>query len=140
MNYVSIIADITGIISFIIGFITFLVTLRIRKKLLQHIEKSDYIQDIDNQVKNLLSYCETINRDEELYTDILLDTIDTNLEDLQIAYETILPKKLSGSIKKLRNLIKQRCYEHLDDKDAKRECAKQLHALATKLNKEKKVL
>ena len=139
MNYLSLAADILGIVSFLIGIGTFATTLRIRKKMLLHVEKSDYLQEIDNQVKNLLSYYETITIDN-MYTVTLLDKIDVTLDDLQIAYGSILPKDLSTQIRKLRTHIKQKCYTNLKDQNAKRECAKQLHTIASKLAKEKKVL
>ena len=139
MNILSIIADIAGILSFLIGVGTLVVALRIRNKILSNVEKSDYIQEIDSHIKNLLSYCETIKKDE-LYTSELLDTIDIALDDLQIAYGTILPKDLSSLIKKLRNHIKFACQKNIKDEVAKRDCAKQLHTIASKLRKEKKVL
>lgn len=138
-NYLSVISDIIGVISFLVGTATFVTTLRIRKKIMLHIEKSDYLQEIDNKVKNLISYYETIVKDD-VYNISLLDKIDVDLDDLLIAYGLVLPKDLVGQIKKLRNYIENKCYNNINDKSAKRECAKKLHSIASKLAKEKKML
>lgn len=139
-DFLSSTADILGIISFLIGIGTFITTLRIRKKMLLHVEKSDYIKEIDNQIQDLKSYYDTMRKDDELYNSSLLETIDAKLDDIQIAYDTILPKDLSNLIKKLRNHIKNNCQTSLTNKSAKTECAKQLHTIIAKLAKEKKVL
>lgn len=139
MNTLSLIADITGIISFIIGLGTFITTLKLRKKIVSHVEKSDYYEEVEAQSKNLLSYCDTINKDNVYNTD-LLDMIDITLDDLVIAYGSILPKDLLSQIKKVRNHIKNKCQKSTNDKEARRECVKQLHRIAVRLLKEKKVL
>ena len=139
MEIVAQIADITGILSFLIGILTFITTLRIRSKIRANLEKSDYIKEIDNHVNDLKSYYDTMIKDE-LYTSELLDTIDVTLDDIQILYGSILPKKLSGQIRKLRNFIKNSCQKNLSDKKAKIDCAKQIHTIASKLAKEKRVL
>lgn len=138
-SFLSTVADILGIISFLIGIGTFITTLRIRKKMMVHVEKSDYLKEIDEQVKNLLSYYETMTKDE-IFNSPLLDRIDVDLDDLLIAYGSILPKELVSQIKKARNYIANKCHKNLNDKAVKRELAKQLHSIASKLAKEKKIL
>lgn len=140
MTYLSTIADVLGILSFLISIPTFFTALGIRKKMMIHVEKTDYLQEIDTQVQNLYSYYDTITKDGVLYNKIILDKVDVSLDDLIIAYETILPKELVSKMKKLRNHIKNKCMKDLSDKNAKSECARQLHTIASKLAKEKKLL
>ena len=139
MDHLSFIADVIGIVSFLIGIGTFVNTLRIRKKILLRVEKMDFFQEIDGQVNNLFSYYETITTDG-MYNEKLLAKIDASLDDLQISYESILPKKISTRIKELRTYIKQNCLVNLNDQAVKRECSQKLHSIALQLKKEKKVL
>lgn len=133
-------ADGIGIISAGIGIFTFGTTLRIRKSLLKHTEKSDYMKDIDNQINKLLSYYEMLSKDESFYTLDLLDLIVENLTDITILYETILPKKVLGDISKLIDHIRKKCCADITNISAKRECKQKIHSIVTKLRKEKGLL
>ena len=79
-------------------------------------------------------------KDDSLYNEILLQRIDAQLEDIYIAYETILPKKFLSEITKLRNHIKNKCLTDLKGKKAKQECINKIHSIYTRLRKEKKLL
>ncbi len=138
-NFISFIADILGILSFLVGIGTFFTTLRIRKKMIMHVAKSDYRQEIDTQVKNLRSYYETIIKDN-IYTESLLIKLEMELDDLIIAYDAILPKDLTSKMKKLKAHISGKCLKDLNDKQFKIDCAKQIHSIASKLAKEKKII
>lgn len=139
MKIVSYAADVLGIISFFISIFTYITTLNIKKKMVAHVEKTDYLNDIDNQVKNLNSYYHTIV-DDDVYNSTLLSKIDADLDDLQVLYSLILPKDLLSCIKKLRKNIENDYHGNLNSTKAKRTCARQLHTIASKLAKEKKVL
>ncbi len=142
MNWelLSKVADTLGIISAGVGIFTFGTTLRIRKSLLKHTEKRDYMKDIDNKINDLLSYYETLSKDDSLYTLDLLDLIVEKLTDIIILYETILPKKILGDISKLIDHIKKNCCADITNTSAKRECKQKIHSIITKLKKEKGLL
>ena len=139
LDIISIVADFAGIISFIISICTFVVALRIRRRMLIRVEKASFFNEIDGQVANLLSYYETITTDN-VYNSDLLVKIEVDLEDILIAYSCIIPKEVIAQIKKLRNLIKNKCQVNIHDRNARTECVKQLHSISSKLAKEKKVL
>ena len=140
MQVVSYIADFAGIISLVLGIVTLRTTVGIRKNLLIRIEKSDFIQVIDSKIANLNSYHDTMTKDEVFYDENLLYKIDMDLDDIIIAYGTILPNYITSQIRKLRAHIKDVCLKDLNNKTAMRDCAKMLHSLASKLAKEKKLL
>lgn len=135
----GVVADFVGVFSFIVGGITSFNTFRIKKNLLKHTEKSDYQQDIDAQINEIQSFCDTLKKDQSLYTVELLDLIMEQLSDIEILYETIMPRKIMNDISKLKVHIRKKCYTNLNDEKAKRECRQQLHNINTKLRKEKKV-
>lgn len=140
LQCLGVVADVFGILSFVLGLVTLAMTVGIKKSLLKHIEKSDYLQDIDAQVAELKSFYDTLLKDDSLYNEILLQRIDAQLEDVYIGYETILPKKFLAEIAKLRNHIKNRCLRNLEDRRAKQDCINQIHSIYTRLRKEKKLL
>ena len=132
-------SDVVSHISIILTIVTLCTTIGIRKSLLAHIEKSDYIEDIDDRIKLLRSYEATIKKDPELCNEALLNYIYDQLDDILISYETILKKKIISQIKTLEKYIDENKKKTLN-KDVKRECQKQLHSICTRLEKEKKVL
>lgn len=134
------VADFCGLLSLILGIITLVMAVGIKKSLIKHVEKSAYLNDIDNQIKDLKSFYDTIDKDNSLYNFELLDRIDAQLEDIYISYETILPRKLLAQISKLRNHIQKEYSKNLGDKNFQRECKKQLHCIYIRLGKEKKLL
>ncbi len=91
-DILSIISDFIGIISLVLGIITLVKTVGIKKSLRKHIEKSDYSNDIDNQINELQSYYDTLVKDKQLYSVELLISLEGQLDDIWISYETILPK------------------------------------------------
>ena len=105
-----------------------------------YVEKSDYLQDIDNQINELLSYHETLLFDSTLYDIELLQRIDLVLQDILIKYETILPNKFLTEIKELRILIEEKCEVNLQDQDSKQQCILSIKAICSRLEKEKKLL
>ncbi|MGN0456467.1 MAG: hypothetical protein ACI4F2_06390 [Acutalibacteraceae bacterium] len=139
LQMLGIIADCFGIISLFLGIVTLKMTLGIKESLLRHIEKSDYLRDIDNQIKELISFRETLLKDR-LYNQELLERIDAQLDEIYISYETILPKKLLGEISRLRKHIVEKCLCDLSNNEYKRKCTRDLHTIYTNLKKEKKIL
>lgn len=138
-GYFSCGADIISYISMVITIITLCTTVGIRKSLLAHIEKSDYLKDIDNKIKTLRSYEETIEKDTSLCNDALFDFISVQLDDILISYETILNKKIITQIKTLKTFVENNKGERMSE-NKKIECRKQLHAICTRLEKEKKLI
>lgn len=139
LNVLGIIADVLGILSFIIGLPTLFTTFGIKKSFTKHIEKSDFLAEIDSKTNDLMSYYNSIH-DDELYTNDLLDLIIADLEDIRIIYENILPPKIVKDIKSLEKHIKNNCYDKLYDENNKRICKTMLRSIVTKLRKEKKML
>ena len=136
----SIVADFAGIISLVLGVITLIKAVGIKTSLRKHIEKSDYSNDIDNQINELQSYYDTLVKDKSLYKKELLIGLEGQLDDILIGYETILPKKLLNEIKSLITHINNKCQNHLLDEDAKIKCTQDLRKICAKLRKEKKML
>lgn len=139
-DILSIISDFIGIISLVLGIITLVKTVGIKKSLRKHIEKSDYSNDIDNQINELQSYYDTLVKDKQLYSVELLISLEGQLDDIWISYETILPKKLLNEIKSLIDHINKNCQKNLHDNNAKTKCTQDLRKICTKLRKEKKML
>lgn len=138
-SYFSRGADLISYISVVLTVITMLTTMGIRKSLLAHIEKSDYLKDIDNRIKVLRSYEDTIIKDPSLCNDALFDYISVQLDDILISYETILKKKIITQIKELKSFVENNKGTKMND-TKKTECQKKIHAICTRLEKEKKLI
>ncbi len=132
-------ADWVTYISMIITCITLFTTVRIRKTLLSHVEKSDYMRDIDNKIKSLRAYEETLNKDAVLCNDSFYDCITIELDDIVISYENILPRSIISEIEELMTLV-QNSKGLNNTSKAKSNCQRKLHAICTRLEKEKKLL
>ncbi len=132
-------ADWVTYISMIITCITLFTTVRIRKTLLSHVEKSDYMRDIDNKIKSLRAYEETLNKDAVLCNDSFYDCITIELDDIVISYENILPRSIISEIEELMTLV-QNSKGLSNTSKAKSNCQRKLHAICTRLEKEKKLL
>lgn len=136
----SIVADFAGIISLGLGVVTLIKAVGIKTSLRKQIEKSDYSNDIDNQINELQSYYDTLVKDKSLYSKELLMNLEGQLDDILIGYETILPKKLLNEIRSLISHINKKCQKDLDNEDAKIKCTQDLRKICAKLRKEKKLL
>ncbi|MBQ7505298.1 MAG: hypothetical protein IJT79_08295 [Ruminococcus sp.] len=138
----SIIADFFSVFSFAFSLLTFIMAVRLKKQLLTHVEKNDFLQYIDGQITDLESYYDTLINDESLYNENFLILLDQKLDEIHICYETILPKKLASDIERLRRLINKICGEDffVYDEETKNKCARQLNGICVRLKKEKKLL
>lgn len=133
-------ADFVGIVSFSISVVTLVITSKIRKNMLAHVEKSEYRIEIDEQIGELEAFKALLLEEKALNPDFFLQ-LNALLKNINIAYETILPSKLKQKIKDLSALIKDKLYQNppysRDDID---ECISLLVYVSTELKKEKKVL
>lgn len=135
------IADIVGIVSLIISLVTLSVTRGIRKSMLAHVESSDYRKDIDEQI-NELDACRKLLIEGTSLNDTFYPKLIAKLDDIRIAYETILPPKV---IKQINNLIKLIGGSLSDvppphNQKVIRKCISQLGYVIAELKKEKNIL
>ena len=124
----------------ILGIVTMITAIGIKKSLVKQIEKTDYMKDIDNQINNLRSYYNTLMKDPSLYSANLLQNIDATLEEISISYETILPRKVINEINQTRKLVSGPCLDNLEDVKANNMCIRKLNTLCIRLGKVKKTL
>lgn len=139
MTIIGNIADILGIISFILGIWTLCTTTGIKKSLLYHVEKSSYLENIDHNIANLKALVITLKEDEKLYTQNYLDMVVEELNCILVYYGTVIEKKDVTRIKKLKTHIEEKC-SNLKDSKAKRHLKEELDYFCMKLDKEKKML
>lgn len=138
MQTLSIVADVISLFSFLVSALTFISTLRVRRALIRHVEASGYREEIEESINNLTSYYETMKKD--LYNKSVLDMVDDELDNILNSYEEILPNEIVSRIKKLQKHMKNKCYCNINDRDAKRECEKQIRSICVRLRREKKIL
>ena len=139
-DYFATATDIVSWIGLLITIGTLLTTVGIKKSLLLYVEKSEYLKDIDNKIIILRSYEETLKKDPTICSATIYDWIIEVLDDILINYGTFLKMKnlkldiekllsLAEEIKKSKNFEKAACNYQ-----------RKLHALCTKLEKEKKLI
>lgn len=139
---ISIVADIAGLISLIISFATLLLTARIRRSLLFHVEASVYRQDIDQQTRDLEAIYMLLLQEPgkggafpaSFFTDLAC-----RLDEIKIAYATILTRKVTREITSLISLVSA-MESKGSDRQQVSQCAKQLNAIVVRLKKEKNML
>ena len=138
-DFLSLSADLAGIISLVISIVTLVLASGIRKSMLRHIEKTDYLQDIDRQLTELQASYESLI-DKAIPTDATSFTLlKSKLEVIPIWYEVILSKKVMQRVIALIDLV-EKCKSNLSDTKTIQTCASQLHILILMLEKEKKLL
>lgn len=139
---VSIVADVAGIISLVISLITLLLTARIRKSLLSHVEASIYREDIDEQIRDLEAVHDLLlssKAADESFPSSFFTELICKLNEIQIAYETILKRKVIKEITSLMSLTSTMESKPPDQKQISN-CTKQLNTVIVELKKEKKIL
>ena len=136
-------ADILGVLAFLISVCTLLVARGIRKSMLAHVESSDYRKQIDQQISELEAYKKILL--EENGSDIspkIFTKLAAMLEDIKIAYETILPRpvlrKISNLIEHIRNNLNLTT-GHVTKQDIEK-CISSLTYVVAELKKEKEML
>lgn len=138
-DFLSLSADLAGIISLIISIVTLVLASGIRKSMLRHIEKTDYLQDIDRQLTELQASYESLI-DKDIPSDATSFTLlKSKLEVIPIRYEVILSKKVMQRVIALIDLV-DKCKSNVSDVKTIQNCASQLHILILMLEKEKKLL
>ncbi len=138
-DYFAIVTNISSWIGLFITIGTLLTTVGIKKSLLLYVEKSEYIKDIDNKITLLRSYEETLKKDATLCTPTLYDWIIEVLDDILINYENFLKRNLGPEIKELIKLAgKNKKVKNIENTAPSYQ--RKLHALCTKMEKEKKLL
>lgn len=138
-DFLSLSADLAGIISLIISIVTLVLASGIRKSMLRHIEKTDYLQDIDRQLTELQASYESLI-DKDIPSDATSFTLlKSKLEVIPIRYEVILSKKVMQRVIALIDLV-DKCKSNVSDVKTIQKCASQLHILILMLEKEKKLL
>lgn len=140
---ISKLADILGIVAFVISVCTFITTRGIRKSMLAHVESSDYRKAIDQQINELEAYrIILIERAAQDANDVFFTKLTVVLEDISIAYETILPKRVLKKINDLIELIRNELnpisgYRSKKDVD---KCISLLSYIVAELKKEKGII
>lgn len=133
------VADILGVISFVISIITLFVTAGIKKAQRQQVEKSDYSVDIENQLETLKAYHDLAAKSDK-FDDSLALELQENLICIETYYETLLPKKLKSDIKGLKNYLENSMGKPPYSKGVCKELAKRLTLIMARLKKVKKLL
>lgn len=136
-------ADILGVLAFLISVCTLFVARGIRKSMLAHVESSDYRKQIDQQISELEAYKNILL--EENGSDInpkIFTKLAATLEDIKIAYETILPRpvlrRISSLIEHIRNDLNLTA-GHASKQDIEK-CISSLTYVVVELKKEKEIL
>lgn len=136
-------ADILGIVAFAISVCTLIITRGIRKSMLAHIESSDYRKAIDQQISELEAYRTIlIERSVQEPHNIFFTKLTVILEDISIAYETILPKRVLKATSRLIELIRNKMnsadgYKNKQNVD---KCISLLGYVVAELKKEKEII
>lgn len=87
------VVDCVGVVSLVISIMTLCVTRGIKKSRLVHVEASDYRKDIDAQVHDLDACRKILIEGKQIDVQFFFRLIAC-LDDVSIAYETILPTKV----------------------------------------------
>lgn len=138
-DYFATATDIVSWIALLITIGTLFTTVGIRKSLLLYVEKSEYLKDIDNRITILRSYEETLKKDYAICGPTIYDWVIEQLDDILINYGNLLKKNLKPDIEELLSLAE----ESKKTKDVEKTASnyqRKLHALCTKLEKEKKLI
>lgn len=133
------IADIAGVLSFVISGITLLTAVGIRKAVLKNVEKNDYRTQSDAIITKLYSYYVSFKQDSAYGKPLLLELQDF-LDELSISYGTILSKQTTAKIKNLHSHIEKRCLSNLSDTKSKDMCCHLINEIKARLKKEKYLL
>ena len=132
-------ADILGAISFVISVITLFVTAGIKKAQRHQVEKTDYSEDIDNQIETLHAIHDFLLLKDAADSSVLLELEET-LINIEIYYETLLPKKLKTEIKGLKNYMSNNLGKCPYSDNSLKELARRLTIVMAQLRKVKKLL
>lgn len=118
---------------------TLFTTVGIKRSLLLYVEKSDYLEDIDNRIKVLRSFEETLKKDAAICGTTVYDWTIEQLDDILINYENLLKKNIVPEIRELIDLAEQSKTAN-DALAAANTFQRKLHALCTRMEKEKKLI
>ena len=139
-DYFATATDIASWIALLITIGTLFTTVGIKKSLLLYVEKSEYLKDIDNRIMILRSYEETLKKDSAICGSTIYDWVIEQLDDILINYGTFLKRKnLKLDIEELLSLA-EKSKKSTDLEKAASNYQRKLHALCTKLEKEKKLI
>lgn len=136
-------ADVVGVVGFLVSVCTFFTARRIRKSMLAHVESSDYRKAIDQQIGELEAYqAVLVEGTLEEAGDAFFSKLASALENIYIAYETILPKRVLRNTNKLIEFIRNNlslATRKANKKDIDK-CISLLNYTVTELKKEKKII
>lgn len=136
-------ADIVGFISLGISIVTLVNTGKIRSSMIAHAETSEYRKQIDEQISKLEAIREILVDGKSQEPQLFLQLI-TQLKNIRISYETILPAKLLRRIEVLCEYIMANLYDRKDTMPYKKsdlaKCISLLLEIISGLKKEKSVI
>lgn len=136
-------ADIVGFISLGISIVTLVNTGKIRSSMIAHAETSEYRKQIDEQISKLEAIREILVDGKSQEPQLFLQLI-TQLKNIRISYETILPAKLLRRIKVLCEYIMANLYDRKDTMPYRKsdltKCISLLLEIISGLKKEKSVI
>ena len=138
-DYFATATDVVSWIALLITIGTLLTTVGIKKSLLLYVEKSEYLKDIDNRIMLLRSYEETLKKDSAVCGTTIYDWVIEQLDDILINYGNLLKKNIKPDIEELLSLAEE-SKKAKDIEKAANSYQRKLHALCTKLEKEKKLI
>ncbi len=149
-DILSRVADVIGVISFgvgtgslIISVVTWKNTRNIKKAMINHVEKSEFLDQIETQIDELNVYRSLlIEQKKEELNDALFLRIETSLADIRVAYKGLLDKELINKIENLREYIKTNLYgkEYPYKKHVLERCVTVLSEVVGELKKERKII
>lgn len=138
-DYFAAATNIASWIGMAITLWTLFTTVGIKRSLLLYVEKSDYLKDIDDRIKLLRSYEETLKKDAAICGTTVYDWTIEQLDDILINYENLLKKNIVPEIRELIDLAEQSKTSN-DALGSANTFQRKLHALCTRMEKEKKLI
>ncbi len=107
--------------------------------MLLYVEKSEYLKDIDDRIKILRSYEETLKKDSTICGNTVYDWVIEQLDDILINYGNLLKKNVVPDIKELISMA-EKSKNSSDVENTANNFQRKLHALCTRMEKEKKLI
>lgn len=133
------IADVVGILSFLVAIPTYFTARGTRKAIQYHDDKKQYKREIKMHISTLKANYESIHNND-VYNESILNNVLQELDRIQINYPTVV-KPFKKEFKQLEKKINQTLLKLPSDSDFNRtKISRQLNKIIERLDKEEKTI
>ena len=133
------VADIIGIISFLVGIRTYFIAKGTQKAIRDHDDKKQYKTEIKAHIKTLKADYESIFNND-IYNERILNNVLQELDRIRINYPSVV-KPFENEFSKLEKLINKTLLNLTSDTNFNRtNISRQLNKVIERLDKEEKII